>query len=56
MLTSAKNADWITESEMKYLTVEHPALATFYLFPQVHKPPFDNPPGHPIISGNGTLT
>lgn len=56
ILTHANNSNWITESEMRYMTVEYPALATFYLLPKVHKPPFDNPPGRPIISGNGTLT
>lgn len=55
-LSSAKDTEWIFESEMKYMTVEHPTLAAFYLLPKVHKPPFDNPPGRPIISGNGTLT
>lgn len=56
LLTHARNSEWITDSEMKYMTVEHPSVATFYLLPKVHKPPFDNPPGRPIISGNGTLT
>lgn len=31
-------------------------MAAFYLLPKVHKEPKDNPPGRPIISGNGTLT
>ena len=31
-------------------------LASFYLLPKIHKEPFDNPPGRPIISGIGTLT
>uniref|UniRef100_A0A8C2FIF0 Uncharacterized protein n=1 Tax=Cyprinus carpio TaxID=7962 RepID=A0A8C2FIF0_CYPCA len=48
-LTHANNSNWITESEMRYMTVEYPVLATFYLLPKVHKPPFDNPPGRPII-------
>lgn len=56
MLSRAETEGWITENECKYMTVEHPSLATFYLLPKVHKPPFDNPPGRPIISGNGTLT
>lgn len=56
ILSHARNADWITENELKFMTVDNPKVATFYLLPKVHKPPFDNPPGRPIISGNGTFT
>lgn len=46
----------ITPAELGFLTVEHPVTAAFYLLPKIHKEPKDNPPGRPIISGNGTLT
>ena len=56
LLVKAKESQWISDNEFKYLLVEHPMLASFYLLPKIHKEPFDNPPGRPIISGIGTLT
>ena len=56
LLTKAKESGWISDNEFKYLLVESPMMASFYMLPKIHKQPFDNPPGRPIISGNGTLT
>ena len=56
LLAKAREAQWISDNEFNFLCVEHPMLASFYLLPKIHKEPFDNPPGRPIISGIGTLT
>lgn len=45
----------INYNEFGFLMVENPVMASFYLLPKVHKGPKDNPPGRPIVSGNGTL-
>lgn len=56
LLNRAKEANLINDNDFKFLLVEHPNLASFYLLPKIHKEPYDNPPGRPIISGKGTLT
>uniref|UniRef100_A0A8C6WK09 Uncharacterized protein n=1 Tax=Neogobius melanostomus TaxID=47308 RepID=A0A8C6WK09_9GOBI len=54
LIKEAHELEIINDNEFVFLTVEHPVLAAFYLLPKLHKEPRDNPPGRPIISGNGT--
>lgn len=55
ILTEAKENDWISDGECKFLFKEHPKLASFYLLPKIHKN-LENPPGRPVISGIDSLT
>lgn len=56
LIKEAYELGTINDNEFGFLTVEHPVVAAFYFLPKVHKEPKDNPPGRPIVSGNGTLT
>ncbi|XP_069588555.1 uncharacterized protein [Ranitomeya imitator] len=44
----------ITKNFFEKIRDLHPRLCTFYLIPKVHKDPVD-PPGRPIVAGNGGL-
>lgn len=55
LVEEAKNKQWISDKEANFLLPKHPRLATFYMSPKVHKNLL-NPPGRPIISGNGTIS
>ncbi|XP_056425227.1 uncharacterized protein LOC130366892 [Hyla sarda] len=45
----------ITQKQFSYLLPEHPAVATLYLLPKIHKG-LENPPGRPIVAGNNSLS
>ncbi|XP_069600613.1 uncharacterized protein [Ranitomeya imitator] len=44
----------ISPQEKKYLWVEHPVTATFYMLPKIHKDE-KKPPGRPIVSSIGSI-
>lgn len=55
MLKHAKSEDWISKKEHDFLQSKCPRIASFYMLPKIHKN-LENPPGRPIISGNGSVT
>lgn len=54
MLSTAKQAGWITKQEHDFLWCEHPGTPTFYMLLKVHKN-LESPLGRPIMSSNGSL-
>lgn len=56
MLSTAKEAWWITKKEHGFLWWAHPRTPIFYMLPSVRKN-LESRPGRPIISsGSGSLT
>ncbi len=55
ILSHAKNEEWISQKEHDSLFCNSPRIPSFYMLPKVHKN-LENPPGRPIISGNGSIT
>lgn len=45
----------ISKKTYQFLQVSSPITQTFYALPKIHKS-IKNPPGRPIVSGNGSLT
>ena len=54
-LTDLNRKGLITSAEKKAMTQTNPREAEFYLLPKIHKSK-TNPPGRPIMSGNGHPT
>ncbi|XP_077145895.1 uncharacterized protein LOC143807824 [Ranitomeya variabilis] len=54
ILESAFNDGIIPKRLVEVVTKLQPRMATFYLLPKLHKNPVD-PPGRPIVAGNGSL-
>ncbi|XP_078520215.1 uncharacterized protein LOC144784978 [Lissotriton helveticus] len=48
------DAGFLSEQEFKFLNQKFPRLATIYTLPKVHKN-LESPPGHPIVSGCGSM-
>ncbi|XP_040178452.1 uncharacterized protein LOC120911183 [Rana temporaria] len=45
----------INQDTWEFIRIKYPKIPTFYCLPKVHKD-IVNPPGRPIVSGNGALT
>ncbi|XP_030043886.1 vomeronasal type-2 receptor 26-like [Microcaecilia unicolor] len=45
---------FLTKKEKEFLQVKHPVIHTIYMLPKIHKS-LENPPGRPIVSGNGSV-
>lgn len=45
----------ISKQTWDFICVPYPRIATFYALPKIHKNT-KNPPGRPILSGNGAIT
>ena len=45
----------VNQDTWEFIRVKYPKIPTFYCLPKVHKRLID-PPGRPIVSGNGALT
>lgn len=55
LINAAYQDQIIPKTVWEYLQVPDPVIQTFYALPKVHKSLHD-PPGRPIVSGNGSLT
>lgn len=45
----------IDKDACEFIITSHPRIPTLYCLPKIHKD-LKIPPGHPIISGNGSIT
>lgn len=55
IIDKAYNDGTISQTLWEFMRIKHPRVPTLYALPKVHKD-LKNPPGRPIISGNGNIT